>query len=80
LCKFVNLAHQNPSLTLSDRTEFFTTDTLEVGPEVESAVFNLDPSIGIYMVLKNKTLSWPNTFMYFLIKKEEGEIFEKAQN
>jgi hypothetical protein len=80
LCKFVNLAHQNPPLTLSDRAEFFITDTLEVGPEVESAVFNLDPSIGIYRVLKNKTLSWPNTFTYFFIKKEESEIFEKAQN
>ena len=63
--ELVNLAHQNPPLTLSDQAEIFTTDTLEVGPEVKSAVFNLDPSIGIYRVLKNKTLSWPNTFTYF---------------
>ncbi len=67
-------------LNLSDRAKFFATDTLEVAPEVESGVFNLDPSIGIYRVLKNKTLSWPNTFTYCFIEKEESEIFEKAQN
>ncbi len=70
LCKFVNLDHQNPPLTLSDRAEFFTTDTLEVGTEVKSAVFNSekqDPILTKYF------------YVFFIIKKEESEIFEKAQ-
>jgi hypothetical protein len=76
-CKALNCAQHNPPLTLSDRAEIFITDTLEVGPEVKSAVFNLDPSIGIYRVLKTKTLIH---LRIFFIKKEESEIFKKAQN
>ena len=74
-------AKDNPPLTSSERAEIFTTDTLGVGPEVKSAVFNLDLSIQIYRGLKDETLSWPSTFRsFFVIEKEESEIFENAQN
>jgi len=65
---------------LSDRAEIFTTDTLEVGPEVKLTVFNFDLSIRIYRDLKTRPHPRQVLLRIFIIKKEESEIFENAQN
>ena len=47
------------------------------GPEVKSAVFDLDLSIQICRILKDETPSWPSTFNVFLLSKKKKVRFSK---
>lgn len=80
-CVFLKISLYANRSTLSDRAEIFTADTFKIGPEVKSAVFDLDHSIQIYRVLKAEALLLTKYFdVFFPIEKDESEIFEKAQN
>jgi hypothetical protein len=79
-CQFMSRTYK-PLLISSDRAELFIKNTLKYPLEVKSAVLIFDSPTRIYRILKVKKLVLAKTMWYFFfIKKEENEIFGKAQN